>query len=208
MNRQIRAVAFAVLLLFGLIFLKLNWIQLVQAEELANHPANIRLVLKEHSIERGAILSADRVTLAQSQPTPTEGLKFLRTYPTRPLFAHVTGYYSIVFGRAGLERSYNSALTGGGGVLTMQDLGDRLLSRGERGDTVVLSIHSKVQEAAAKALGARRGAVVAVDPLTGDVLANVSSPSFDPDQLSSHDAKAIRATWEALQADPNKPLLN
>lgn len=208
MNRQIRRVAFAALIAFGLVFLNLNWIQIVRAERLASHPSNVRLLLKEYSVERGAILSSDLATLAQSQPTPEEELKFLRTYPTGPLFAHTVGYYSIVFGPDRLERTYNRALTGQGGVVTMQDLGDRLLGRGKKGDTLVLSIDARVQQAAAEALGERKGAVVAIDPLNGEVLAMVSFPSFDPNPLSGHDPRTIRETFEALDQDPNKPMLN
>lgn len=208
MNRQIRAVAFASLAMFGLVFLRLNWLQLFRAEQLAGNPRNVRLLLKEYALERGAVLSADGQTLAQSQPTPEEDLKFLRTYPSGPLFAHVVGYYSVVFGRDRLERTYNKALTGSGGVVTMQDLGDRLLGRGEKGDTLVMSIDSRVQAAATEALGRRKGAVVALDPLNGQVLAMASFPSFDPNPVSSHDPKAIRDAWKALQEDPNKPLLN
>ncbi|MGH2705760.1 MAG: peptidoglycan D,D-transpeptidase FtsI family protein [Actinomycetota bacterium] len=209
MNRQIRAVGYVALALFGLVFLNLNWIQLVRANRLANDPGNVRLLLKEYAIERGPILAADvTTTLAQSQPTPSESLKFVRTYPTGPLFAHVAGYYSIVFGRDRLERSYNKALTGSGGVLTMQDLGDRLLGRGEKGDSVVITIDSRVQKATTDAIGSNAGAVVALDPLSGDVLALVSTPSFDPNPLSGHDTTAMRNIWKQLHADAAKPLLN
>jgi peptidoglycan glycosyltransferase len=209
MNRQVRAVGYALLILFGVAFLRLNWIQVVRAEDLANHPDNVRVLLKEHAVERGAILAAgEGQTLAESKPTPDQELKYLRTYSTGPLFAHVVGYYSIVYGRDRLERTYTKALTGRGGVLSMQDLGDRLLGRGEKGDTLVLSIHPRVQEAATKALGSRKGAVVALDPINGEVLALVSFPSFDPNPLSGHDRKKMRETWQALQADPNKALLN
>ncbi|MGH2733779.1 MAG: peptidoglycan D,D-transpeptidase FtsI family protein [Actinomycetota bacterium] len=209
MNRQVRSVGYALLILFGVAFLRLNWIQVVRAEQLANHPENVRVLLREHAVERGAILSADGdKTLAESKPTPDEELKYLRIYPTGPLFAHVVGYYSIVYGRDRLERTYTKALTGRGGVLSMQDLGDRLLGKEEEGDTLVLSIDSRVQEVATRALGSRKGAVVALDPINGEVLALVSSPSFDPNPLSGHDRTKMRERWEALQADPNKALLN
>jgi peptidoglycan glycosyltransferase len=201
-------VALVMLLLYGAVYLRLNWVQLVQAETLANDTRNVRLLLKEYSIERGAILSADGKTLAQSNPTPDESLKYLRQYPTGPLFAHSVGYYSVVYGRDRLERTYNKALTGEGGVLTVQDVGDRFLGKGNPGDTVELSIDSEVQQAATAALGNRKGAVVALDPVTGSVLALVASPSFDPNPISGHDTPTIRETWDALQADPSKPLLN
>lgn len=207
MNRQIRMVGLAVLVMFGALFVNLNWIQIFSAQRLANNPANTRVLLREHSIARGAILSADLSVLAQSQPTPKEALKFLRVYDTGPLFGHVTGFYSVRFGRTGLESKYNDSLIGKGGVLTIQDLDDRL-SGGRRGDDVVISINSIVQRAAAEALGARRGAVVALDPITGQVLAMYSSPTFDPNSLSQHSQSAQGEVWTALNADANKPLLN
>jgi peptidoglycan glycosyltransferase len=207
-NRQVRRVALLILILYGAVYLRLNWIQLVQAEKLANDPNNVRLLFKEYSIERGAILSAEGQTLAQSTATPEGSLKYLRQYPTGPLFAHSVGYYSVVFGRDRLERSYNKALTGEGGVLTVQDVGDRFLGKGNPGDTVELTMDSQVQQAATTALGNRKGAVVAIDPLTGEVLALVSFPSFDPNPISGHRSAEIRKAWEALQADENRPLLN
>lgn len=207
MNRQIRMVGLAVLVMFGALFVNLNWIQILSAERLANDPANTRVLLREHSIARGAILSADLSVLAQSRPTPKEALKFLRVYDTGALFGHVTGFYSVRFGRTGLESEYNDSLIGKGGVLTIQDLDDRL-SGGRRGDDVVISINSIVQKAAAESLGARRGAVVALDPITGQVLAMYSSPTFDPNPLSQHSQSIQGEIWTALNADTNKPLLN
>lgn len=210
MNRQIRKVAYVILALFAAIFLNLNWLQLVNAQKLAEHPANTRLLIKEYALERGAILSSDQQTLAKSEARPESELQFLRTYPAGPLFAHVTGYYSVRYGRAGLERSYNNILIGEGGVITMQDLGDQLFGRGEKGDTLVTTIDARVQQAATDALAAvgRPAALFAIDPINGDVLANVSIPSFDPNPLSAHDAQVQEQLWTALNADPSKPLLN
>jgi penicillin-binding protein A len=207
-NNQIRAVAYALLLMFGAVFINLNWIQLVRAERLANHPGNTRLLLKEYSLERGGIRSADGQTLAQSVPTPDEALKSLRRYQFGSLFAHTVGYYSIRFGREGLERTYNRQLTGRGGVVTMQDLGDRLLGRGEKGDNLVLSIDTRIQRAAEGAMQGRKGGVVAMDPLNGQILAMVSVPSFDPNPLSQHSGEGQEEAWKALQNDEDRALIN
>lgn len=208
MNRQIRAVAYAMLALFGAVVVNLSWIQLVRAQNLASHPANTRLLLKEYALERGAVRTADGTVVALSEPTPERELKSLRTYPQDDLYAHVTGYYSLRFGRAGLERSYNRQLSGEGGVVTMQDLGDRLLGRGKQGDTLVLSIDSRVQQAAKEGLSGRSGAVVALDPVSGGVLAMYSSPSFDPNRLSQHSAEGQQEVWEELNDAEDRPLIN
>jgi len=208
MNTQVRVVAMTILIMFGALFLNLTFLQVINAEKLANNPANTRLLLKEYSLERGAIRSADGKTLAVSKPTPNEVLKFLRTYDQGPLFAPVVGYYSLRFGRGGLESSHNKDLSGRGGKLTMQDVGDRLLGRGERGHTVVLSLDSRIQQAAFDGLGARKGAVVALDPASGQILAMVSKPSFDPNPLSQHSSEGQDAAWKALNQDPSHPLYN
>lgn len=208
MNKQVRLVALSILIMFGALFLNLAWIQVINAEKLANNPANTRLLLKEYGLERGWIRSADQKDLAISEPTPEKELKYLRRYPTGPLFAHPVGYYSIRFGRGGLEQSHNEDLSGRGGVVTMQELGDRLLGHGQMGDNLALSIHTRVQQAAFDALGQRKGAIVALDPLNGQVLAMVSKPSFDPNPLSQHEGAVQERAWRALSSDDNRPLNN
>ena len=208
MNRQIRIIGLIALVLFGVTFVNLNWVQLVNAQHLADNPANVRVILKEYAIARGPILSGDEKTVAASVKTPTETLKYLRTYPEGPSYADVSGYYSYVYGRAQLEATYNKDLTGQGGGLTMQSLSDQLLGGTQQGNTVVTTINDQLQKAAAQALGTHKGAVVALDPTTGAILAMVSSPSYDPSTISSHDPNADAAAWKALQADPGKPMLN
>jgi peptidoglycan glycosyltransferase len=206
MNRYIRRVSFGLLLLFVVVLINLSLIQLINAETIANDNANQRVLLKEYSIERGPIVSEDGVVIAESLPTPDEQLRFLRRYP-RPEFAHITGFYSFIFGRGGLELSYNENLTGRGGVITMQDLGDSLTQGGRKGDSVAISVDSTVQKAAVEALGDKKGAVAAVDPTNGQVLAMASYPTYDPNVISSHNPRDIRNNWQALQSDPNKPML-
>ena len=210
MNRQIRKIAFFILILFGAVFLRLNWIQLAQAERLASDERNKRLLVKEYAIERGAMLSSDAQTLAQSEPRPGSELKYLRVYPKTSLFGHVTGYYSVRFGRAGLERGYNDVLTGETGVITMREIADRLTGEGRKGDTLQLTIDTRVQQAALDALVStgRKGAIFALDPVNGEVIALVSNPPFDPNPLSQHDATGQQDTWKALNAHPDRPLLN
>ncbi|HKN49790.1 MAG TPA: penicillin-binding transpeptidase domain-containing protein, partial [Actinomycetota bacterium] len=208
MNRQIRIIGLIALVLFGVSFVNLNWVQLVNAQHLADNPANVRVILKEYAIARGPILSGDEKTVAASVKTPTEMLKYLRTYPEGPTYADVSGYYSYVYGRGQLEATYNKDLTGQGGGLTMQSLSDQLLGGTQQGNTVVTTINDQLQKAAAQALGTHRGAVVALDTTTGAILAMVSSPSYDPSTISSHDPNADAAAWKALQADPGKPMLN
>lgn len=208
MNRQIRLIALIALVLFAALFINLNWVQLVDAQHLANNPNNIRILLKEYAIQRGPILTADEKNAAVSQHTPNDAYKWERAYPAGPLFSDVTGYYSLVYGSSELESAYNKTLTGQEGRLTMQSLSDDLLGNKTVGNTLVLTLQSQIQQAAAAALGSHKGAVVALDPTTGAVLAMVTSPTYDPTPLASHDNNTIVDAWKQLQADPDQPMLN
>jgi peptidoglycan glycosyltransferase len=205
MQTQIRRVGWGLLVAFLAVFVQLNYVQIFAAESIASNPANIRSLLREYSIKRGDIVTSDFVTVAES--TATNGrLKFLRRYPEGDLYGHITGYYSLVFGADRIERTYNEQLLGESGVISMQDLQDRFLGSGERGDDVRLTIHSEVQVAARNALGDNRGAIVALDPQTGAVLAMWSNPSFDPNPISSHRPPRIRRAWERLNEQTPNPL--
>ena len=207
MERQIRRLATGALVLFGLLAVNVNYIQVVAAERLANHPANKRLLIQEYDVQRGQILAADRRTvLARSRATKGD-LKYLRRYPDGQRYAHITGYYSFVFGRSRLEQGFNDVLSGRSAELLPQRFIDEILGRDQRGGTLVLSIDPRVQEAAESGLAGRRGAVAAVNPQTGEVLALVSHPTYNPNRLSSHDGKQIRRAWEQLNADPHNCLL-
>ncbi|MGH2682084.1 MAG: peptidoglycan D,D-transpeptidase FtsI family protein [Actinomycetota bacterium] len=208
MDAQIRRLALVFLLLFGVLALNLNYLQVIAASDLANHPANKRLLLQEYRIDRGEILASDRRTvLAESRPTRGQ-LKYLRRYPGRSLYAHITGFYSFVFGRSELEQSYNRYLAGHAEELFPQRFVDQILGRDPRGASLVLTIDPVLQRAAQQGLAGRAGAVAAINPQTGEVLALVANPSYDPNALSSHDGGAIRSAWRQLNADPDKPLVS
>jgi peptidoglycan glycosyltransferase len=208
MDRQIRRLAVAFLGLFVLLFAQTNYLQVFASSSLANNPSNQRLLLQEYDVHRGAILARDeRTVLAQS--TATSGkFKYLRGYPQGDLYGQITGFYSLVYGRTGLEASQNDFLAGRATELLPQNLVDELLGRDKQGATVVTTIDAKLQKAASAALGSLPGAVVALDPKTGEILAMVANPSYDPNPLSSQDPAEIRSTWDSLNADPDKPLVS
>jgi penicillin-binding protein A len=207
-DRQIRHLAIAFLALFVVLFAQVNYLQVFAASRLANNPANQRLLLEEYKVNRGEILARDgRTVLARSRVTEGD-LKYLRVYPNGPLYAGVTGYYSVVFGRYGLEQTENDYLAGRSSDLLAQNLVDEILGRDKRGATVVTTIDPKLQRVAKQALGSFPGAVVALAPKTGEVLAMVANPAYDPNALASHDPKAVRAAQKQLVRDPDKPLLS
>lgn len=206
MNAPIRKVAIAVLVLFGLLFINLNYVQVVQADKLRRNEGNQRLLLQTYERQRGSIV-VDGKAIATSTPT-NDKLKYLRTYPAKRLYAPVTGYYSLVYNASAIEKAEDSILSGEDDRLFVRRVSDLVTGREPRGGNVVLTLNPAGQTAADKLLGNRKGSIVALDPRTGAVLAMVTSPSFDPNPLSTHDPKKIKAAWDAINAQPGKPLLN
>ena len=211
MNRPIRRVATAALVLFALLFVNVNYIQFVQAESLRENPRNNRLLLDEYGRPRGDII-AGRRTVVESRETD-DRLKYLRVYAEgnaelARVFAPITGYYSLVYGATGIERAYNDILSGNDDRLFVRRLSDILTGRSPQGGSVVLSVDPDLQRLAVQQLGSRRGAVVALNPKTGAILAMATAPSYNPNLLSSHDPSRIRAWNERLNESRSRPLLN
>ncbi|MGH2726772.1 MAG: peptidoglycan D,D-transpeptidase FtsI family protein, partial [Actinomycetota bacterium] len=159
----------------------------------------------EYSIERGSMVAGEEV-IVRSILTE-DNLRYLRRYDGKRLWGHITGYYSIVFGRAGLEQTYNNFLIGSGPEDRWENIVDDILGRDRKGHTLLLTIDPKLQALAAKALGGQRGAVAALNPENGEILAMYANPSFDPNPLSSHDLDAVRKEWDRLNRRPENPLL-
>lgn len=206
MIRSLRRLAAVLLVLVLALMLNLTWVQFVDAGDLRNQNGNSRTLLREYSRERGPILLGS-TAIAQSIPT-SDQLKFLRTYPSGPRYAPVTGFYSLVYGATGLERTENSILSGSDDRFFVDRLEQLFAGRNVQGGAVRVTLNAKAQRAAFDGLAGRTGAVVAIDPRTGAVLALVTSPSFDPNRLSAHDTTEIRAAYQAYDADPAKPLTN
>jgi peptidoglycan glycosyltransferase len=204
-NRQVRRVGLTVLGLFLALFLQLNYLQVIDAHSLANNPRNVRAVLRDYSQPRGAILTSDGVIVARSEPVNDE-FERLRTYPTGPLFGHVSGFFSFTFGATATEDAYNSDLSGRNTSRQLHNLGNWLIGKEATGDAV-LSLTNAAQEAARDALGDRKGSVVVLDPATGEIVALWSYPSYDPGPLAAHSNKAVQAAYDAYTHDPGNPML-
>jgi peptidoglycan glycosyltransferase len=213
MERQIRRLAIGFLLLFAALAVNINYIQVIAADDLYNNDANLkRQLIDEYDVHRGAILAADGQTqLALSVPTGGQ-LRFLRRYPGGELYGHVTGFYSIVSGRSELEEEYNDYLAGRAEELFPQRLVDEILGRDKQGASIVTTIDPELQELAEQTLGQQAtagGALAAINPQTGDVLALVSIPSFDPGPLASHQPDVARRAYQQLQPTSlDTPLLS
>jgi peptidoglycan glycosyltransferase len=205
-NAPLRRVAIAVLVLFTLLIINVNIIQVVRSDELRNGEGNTRVLSEEYNRERGSIIVAGK-PIAESVATDDQ-LTYLRQYPQGELYAAVTGYYSLIYSKTGLEDAENDVLAGNDPRLFGRRLADLFTGRDPSGGDVVLTLDPAVQEAAMAGLKGVTGAVVALDPSTGAILGMASTPSYDPAKLSSHDPAAIRAYWDQLQAADRDPTLN
>ena len=210
MNAPLRRVAVACLVLFGLLLVNANYRQVVKADEYRDDDRNARLLVRSYERERGSIALAgpDRSVVARSRETDGR-LKWQRTYPSGELYAHVTGYYSLIYGQDAVEESEDGVLSGRAEALALRRITDQLTGRQPRGGDVVLTLQAEAQRAAAAGLRGKRGAAVALDPRTGAVLAMASSPTYDPNRLSSFDPPDIRSYYRRVSdPDAGQPLLN
>ncbi len=205
MNRQVRRLAVVLLACFTVLFVQLNLIQLVRADDYNSRADNTRAVVRDFSRPRGQIVSADGVILAESVASG-DRFAYQRRYPTGDLFGQITGYFSFNYGTDGVEKQYNDVLSGHSAGQQLQGLLNFLDERPNVAN-VTLTLRNDIQAAAKQALGEREGAVVVTDLRTGEILAMWSYPSYDPNLLAGHDFKQVKAAREALIADPRKPLL-
>ena len=208
MNAPLRRLSVAVMLMFGLLLLNVNYLQVVRADALHNNSHNPRLIAEEYSRERGPILVAGK-PVARSVATD-DRLKYLRQYSEGKLYAQATGFYSLVYGATGIERERNSVLAGTDDSLFVRRIIDLLTGTQPKGGSVALTLNPAAQKAAydgLRKLGAK-GAVVAVNPTTGAILALVSTPSYDPNELAGHDPAVVRANYERLSTAKSRPMLD
>lgn len=212
MNKPIRALSIGTLILFLLMLININYIQAFRSSSINDETRlrNARARDAECARERGPIL-VDGDTVAESVPINDE-LEFQRKYREAKLYAAVTGFYSCIFGSSAIELSANSVLSGSDESLFVNRMIDLLFNKPPKGASVLLTINPEAQRAAFEGLddlpGDAKGAVVALDPRTGAILAMTSTPSYNPSLLANHDNNALQASWNALNSNPDQPMLN
>lgn len=175
-NRLTRTV-FLFTALFAVLIGNITYIQVIKASEYQDMPSNNHTINKARFIKRGSIITADGLTLAESVQQ-ADGT-YARSYPNGNLAAHVVGYYSQQYGTMGIENTQNDTLTGSKDYSSWQNALNSLAGISEPGNSVQLTIDSRIQRAAEQALAGRVGAIVALDPRSGAVLAWASAPTFD-----------------------------
>jgi peptidoglycan glycosyltransferase len=211
MNKPIRSMAIVCMALFLALLTNSTYLQYLRADELNSRNDNKRVRDAEFSRERGAILVRGS-SVAESVPVDDQ-FEFQRRYPQPLKYAHLTGYYSYIYGRGGVELTHNDILSGSDPRLFVRRVVDMFGNTQPKGGDVTLTIDPKAQSAAfegLRALGGRdiKGSVVALDPSTGAILAMVSSPTYDPNELASHRLSEVSDAWKRLNAAPDRPMLN
>jgi len=206
MNSAIRRLAVAAIILMLALMANSTYLQAFRANEINGRNDNNRVRDSQFSVNRGPILIGS-TPVAQSKPSD-DRFKYQRTYASGPVYAPVTGFYSYLFGRGGIELTMNAELNGSDPSMAFRRIIDVISNRPQQGGSVTLTLNAAAQQAAYSGLSGKTGAVVAIEPKTGRILAMASRPSYDPNQLASHDSEKVGTAWKTLNADKDKPLSN
>ncbi|MGH3325247.1 MAG: penicillin-binding transpeptidase domain-containing protein, partial [Streptomyces sp.] len=208
MNKPLRRIAIFCGLLVLALLVRDNWIQLVQAEELKNDPKNRRVAIARYAQPRGNII-VDGKSITGSAENKSGDFRYKRTYRNGPMWSPVTGYASQAFGATQLEALNDGILTGDDDRLFFNRTIDMLTGKPQKGGNVVTTFDAKAQKAAYDGLKGKKGAVAAINPKTGALLALASTPSYDPSSFAGNGPSDTKA-WSKLQREQNDedPMLN
>ncbi|HET9172506.1 MAG TPA: penicillin-binding transpeptidase domain-containing protein [Actinospica sp.] len=212
MNRPIKKVAIFCFALFAALFLEGNWIQVVKASSYSAHADNYRNTIYNYEVQRGNIVVGS-TNVATSKATTSTTMKYQRVYSNGAEYAPVTGYFSSNYGTSSLEQYENTLLNGKDTRLATQNFLRKAEGKNQAGGSVVTTIDAKAQDAAYQALTSElssvgEGAVAAINPKTGAILALVSAPSYDPNQLASGSASVQNKYATQLANNSLQPKLD
>ncbi|MFP5417003.1 MAG: peptidoglycan D,D-transpeptidase FtsI family protein [Actinomycetes bacterium] len=206
MNGPIRRVSVVVMVMFLALMLNASYSYVFRTESLQRDPNNRRVRDAEFGTDRGDILVGN-TPIVTSTPVD-DRFGFQRTYEPGPRYAAVTGHYSFLYGGSGLEQYYSPQLSGTADSQFLQNLVNTATGSRPQGASLETTLDARAQQAAARGLGDRPGAVVAIDYTTGQIKALVTSPTYDPNRLASHDLASTQAAWKELNEDDDRPLAN
>ena len=205
MTKELKRVSLVVAAMFISLFIAGTMLQAVDTEAVANDPRNVRNIYESYKTQRGPIL-VDGKPIATSEPSDN-AYRYLRTYDNE-IYSAVTGYFSVFRGATGIESAANSYLSGQSSSQFFEQVNAVLSGNPVTGAAVELTLDPKLQQAAWDALGGYRGALIAMDPVTGNILAMVSKPGFDANKLAGHDSEKVSKNYQELEADETNPLIN
>jgi peptidoglycan glycosyltransferase len=203
MAANIRRLGVYLVVGFAIVSLGLGYWAVIDAPTLAARADNPEVITARRSAPRGTIFDASGGVIAST--TVTDGLA-VRTY-TDPAFSHVVGYASLRYGTTGLEEAYDDILSGLSDPNPVSEMIDHLLDRPMVPSDLQLTIDRRLQDFAAQQLGSSVGAIVALDPRTGAILASVSTPTYDATPLAG-DSAASEGALDAISEQPNNPLVD
>ncbi|MFG3496116.1 peptidoglycan D,D-transpeptidase FtsI family protein [Streptomyces sp. NPDC047928] len=206
MNKPLRHIAIFCGLLVLALLIRDNWIQYVRADELNSHPRNKRVTIERYQHVRGDII-VDGKPITGSVDSKDPLYKYKRTYVDGPMWAPVTGYASQAYDANQIEKLEDGILTGNDDRLFFDRTLSMFTGEQKKGGNVVTTLSGAAQKAAFEGLGDKKGAVAAIDPQTGKILALASTPSYDPSTFAGYSAKDEKA-WVALEKSKDKPKLN
>jgi penicillin-binding protein A len=211
MNKAILRISLACLAMFVLLMLNINYVQAFDTNSLASDPLNGRTFNEQFTYQRGSILANGDGTDLKIAYSKLEDRQYHRVYPDGPEYAPITGFYSIYGPTGGIEEAENKELNGTDPRLALHNFTSLLTGKQKQGASVTLTISPTAQNAAYQALlgdGGHQAAAVALNPQTGAILAMASTPSFNPNQLTTFDGTKLNKVDEQLLKDPSQPLLN
>ncbi|MCX4989724.1 MULTISPECIES: penicillin-binding protein 2 [unclassified Streptomyces] len=209
MNKPLRRIAIFCGLLVLALLIRDNWLQYVQADELRTDTANRRVNIERYATPRGNII-VDGNPITGSVQSKTGDYEYKRTYKDGAMWAPVTGYASQAFGANQIEKIEDGILTGNDDRLFFRNTLDMITGKKKQGGNVLTTLNGAAQKAAFEGLGAKKGAVAAIDPKTGAILALASTPSYDPSSFAGNSTSTDSKAWNKLQKknNPDDPMLN
>ena len=205
LSRTARRAGLFCLLLTLLLLINCSRVQVVQSQGYDDNPANQRATLARYAQPRGDILVGGRSVTGSRATGGT--FDYVRSYTDGPLYAPVTGFSSQTYGNTLLEGVEDGILSGTDSRLASFPLLNAITRDPVPGGNVLTTINAKAQQAAFAGLGGKRGAVAAIEPATGRILALASTPSYDPGSIAGTGSATV-AAWSALNAQSTQPMLN
>lgn len=178
---------------FFLLIIYLSYFQLKYGEDIIASPYNRRNRDKENEVLRGGIYDRKGALIAASARLQDNTQRRVYKKGYEQPFAPVIGYYSSRYGASGLEQSFEKDLLDAGMYNPFKQIRDIITSADRKGNNLILTIDANLQKTAYDALGSNKGAIVAMDPKTGEVLCMISKPVFNPD--------TINEDWDKLSKD-------
>lgn len=207
MTKELRRLTIVMLFMFLSLFAAASWIQVIEADSLAQTDRNTRSLLDSYEIQRGSII-ADGSPIAYSVSSDDE-FRYQRVYTDSPMWSSVTGFFNPALQSAtGIEGALNADLSGTGSSAFFAEIERIVSGQPQRGFSVELTLDAAAQQAAYEGLDGLQGAAIAIEPSTGRILAMVSTPGYDANPIAVHSASEADAAYEALDAQKPNPLIN